>query len=100
MGGFGRNCPACNFPSGLRIVQEFIPGVWPSGPYLDEYTDADAPQFNIPKVLFWRLCMTQEDNSCQQALQGNLHASIHDFPSSRMHCRCMSAGNKAAWSAE
>ena len=100
MGGFGRNCPACNFPSGLRIVEEFIPGVWPSGPYLDEYTDADAPQFNIPKVRFWCLYMTQEDNSSQQGLDRVPHASIHGFVNLKDALRIMCDGNKASWSPE
>lgn len=49
MGGFGRNCPACHIATGLKIVEEFIPGNWPHGPYLDGYTDADSPAVNIPK---------------------------------------------------
>ena len=48
-GGFGRNCPVCMLP-GLHMVQEFIPGVFPHGPYFEGYTDADSPQVNIPKV--------------------------------------------------
>lgn len=50
LGGFGRNCPACKLGSGIHFVQEFVPGSWPIGPYLDHYGNGDAPQFNIPKV--------------------------------------------------
>lgn len=55
-GGFGRNCPACRIGTGIKMVEEFVPGNWPSGPYLDHYTDADAPQLNIPKVGSLHLC--------------------------------------------
>ena len=48
---FGNNCPACSLPHvSFHVVEQFIPGNWPTGPYLHRYNDSHAPQLAFPQV--------------------------------------------------
>ena len=45
----GKDAPTCTVP-GLKMVNQIIPGVQETGPYIMGFTDDDEPAKSIPKV--------------------------------------------------